>query len=162
MVGISMVNSTDHNSTTGEGGTVYLSENGADPLVNGDHIYVGHNNSNLSTTSADLTGIIDTERYNRVWYLEKTGTSGAIIEFDVVESGLYTDVSGLTATDFSLLARFGTTGDFFQAGMAATPVFNGNRIQFTLTNAEMANAYFTLGIPSTSKKWYVINSGKLV
>ncbi|WP_422359595.1 T9SS type A sorting domain-containing protein [Reichenbachiella sp.] len=159
LVGIGQLNTESHDATTGEGGTVYLSENGAAPLANNDHIYVGHDNSNLSTTSADLTGILDTERYNRIWYLEKTGTSGAIIEFDIVESGLYTDVSGLTATDFSLLARFGTTGDFFQAGMVTSPVFNGNRIRFTLTNAEMASAYFTLGVPSTAKKWYVINSG---
>lgn len=159
LVGIGMLNSSSHDATTGEGGTVYLSENGSDALADNDHIYVGHNNSNLSTTSTDLTGISDTERYNRIWYLEKTGTSGAIIEFDIVESGQYTDVSGLTATDFSLLARLGTTGDFFQVSMASPPVFNGSRIQFTLTNAEMANAYFTLGVPSTSKKWYVINSG---
>lgn len=159
LVGIGQLNSTSHDATTGEGGTVYLSENGSDALADNDHIYVGHNNSNLSTTSTDLTGITDTERYNRIWYLEKTGTSGAIIEFDIVESGLYTDVSGLTATDFSLLARFGATGDFFQVSMASPPTFNGNRIQFTLVNAEMANAYFTLGIPSTPKKWYVINSG---
>ncbi|WP_456461644.1 LamG-like jellyroll fold domain-containing protein [Reichenbachiella sp.] len=159
LVGIGMLNSSSHAATTGEGGTVYLSENGSDVLADNDHIYVGHNNSNLSTTSTDLTGISDTERYNRIWFLEKTGTSGAIIEFDIVESGQYTDVSGLTPTDFSLLARFGTTGDFFQVAMASPPVFNGSRIQFTLTNAEMANAYFTLGVPSTSKKWYVINSG---
>lgn len=159
LIGNSRVNTEEHNASTGYGGTLYLSENGADALSDDEHIYVGHNNSNLSTTSSDLTGIVDTERYNRIWYLEKTGNLGAIVEFDVVESGQYTDVSGLIATDFSLLTRAGTSGDFTLVSMVANPVFNGNRIQFTLTDGELASGYFTLGVPSTSKKWYVINSG---
>ena len=159
LVGISQVNTENHDASNGLGGTIYLSENGADALSDDEHVFVGHNNSNQSTTSQDLTGISDTERYNRIWYLEKTGNLGAIIEFDVVESGLYTDVSGLTATDFSLLTRAGTSGDFTQTTMADNPTFNGNRIQFTLTDGELASGYYTLGSPASSKKWYVINSG---
>ncbi|SMD32516.1 hypothetical protein SAMN04488029_0861 [Reichenbachiella faecimaris] len=159
LVGISRVNTDEHNASTGQGGSIYLSENGADALSDNDHIYVGHNNSNLSSTSVDMTGIANTERYNRIWHLEKSGNVGVIIEFDLIESGHYTDVSGLTATDFSLMTRAGTSGDFSQVSMVTNPVFNGDRIQFTLTDAEFASGYITLGVPATSKKWYVINSG---
>ena len=159
LIGISRVNTEEHNASNGLGGTMYLSENGSDTMSDDEHVYAGHNNSNLSTTSTDLTGISNTQRYNRIWYLEKTGALGVIVEFDIVESGLYTSVGGLTATDFSLLRRAGTSGDFSQVSMVTNPSFNGNRIQFTLTTAEFSSGYFTLGSPSTSKKWYVINSG---
>lgn len=158
-IGISRVNAQEHNTSSGQGGTMYISENSADPMSDDEHIYLGHNNSNLSTTSIDLTGISNTGRYNRIWYIEKTGALGAIVEFDVIESGLYTDISSLSATDFSLLTRAGTSGDFTQVSMATNPIKNGDRIQFTLTDGELTSGYFTLGSPATSKKWYVINSG---
>ncbi|MEO9850992.1 MAG: T9SS type A sorting domain-containing protein [Reichenbachiella sp.] len=159
LIGISRVSTEEHNASTGLGGTMYVSENGSDAMSDNEHIFIGHNNSNLSTTSTDLIGVSNTERYNRVWYIQKTGVLGAIIELDIVESGLYASVSGLTATDFSLLRRAGISGDFSQVSMVTNPIFNGNRIQFTLTNAELISGYFTLGSPSEAKKWYVINSG---
>lgn len=159
LIGISRVNTEEHNSSTGLGGTVYISENGTDALSDDEHIFLGHNNSNLSTTSTDLGIITNTERYNRIWYLEKTGALGAIMEFDLIESGLYTDLTGLMATDFSLITRAGTSGDFAEVSMATSPAFNGDRIQFTLADGEFSSGYYTLGSPASSKKWYVINSG---
>ncbi|MGL1889475.1 MAG: LamG domain-containing protein, partial [Reichenbachiella sp.] len=162
LVGISRLSGAEHNASTGYGGSLYISENTTDgntELIDDEHIYIGHNNNNQSTTSLDMGAIANTERYNRVWYLLETGDAGAVVEFDLIESGLYAAMPGDPSV-FSLLFRAGVSGDFTDTDYtSAVKALNGDRIQFTISNTDLKSGYITIGVPATSKKWYVINDG---
>ena len=154
LTGISGVGTDEHNTTNGFGGTLYLSENPAEMLADGLHMMVGHNNDNLSNTAADMSLISGSDRYNRIWYFEKTGAVGIRAEFDVVEAGL---ASPTMASDYQLVSRAGTSGNFSQ--VTATASLNGDRVRFDVSDANYSSGYFSMGFPATAKKWYVINSG---
>jgi len=155
LTGVSRIDASNtHTASNGLGGTLYLSENPADLLSDGEHVMAGNNSDNLDNTSADMSLVSGSDRLNRIWFLEKTGNPGARIEFDLVEAGLSVGVAG----DYELIRRAGTSGDFSAITFASRAI-NGNRIQFNITDANFSSGYFTLAIPSVPKKWYVINSG---
>jgi len=154
LTGISRVNAQEHNASNGLGGTLYLSENPADQLSDDEHVMAGHNNDNQSNTATDMSLISGSDRYNRIWYFEKTGTLGLRVEYDIVEAGLAVPTD---ANDYQLIRRAGTSGDF--AEVTATKSLNGNRVRFDVSDANFTAGYFSLGYPATDKNWYVINSG---
>ncbi len=154
LTGVSRVGTEEHNTSTGSGGTLVLLENTADPLAANEHVMAGHNNDNLDNTSSDMGLVSGSDRLNRIWFIEKTGNLGVRIEFDLVEAGLSVGV----ATDYELLRRAGTSGDFSTVTFSGRAI-NGDNIQFDITDANLASGYFTLAIPATSKRWYALNSG---
>ncbi len=154
VTGISRVGTEEHNTSNGLGGTLYLSENTSDPLADAEHIMAGHNNDNLDVTSADMSAISGSDRFNRIWYFEKTGTLGLRVEFDLVEAGQTVGAAG----DYELITRAGTSGNFATVTFSSRNI-SGDRIQFDVTDANLVSGYYTLAVPSTAKKWYVINSG---
>ncbi|MCP4460628.1 MAG: T9SS type A sorting domain-containing protein [Cytophagales bacterium] len=154
LTGISRVNSAEQNTSNGLGGTLYLSENPSDVLADDEHVMAGHDNNNQDNSSTDMGSISGSDRYNRIWYFEKTGTVGLRVEFDVVEAGQPTPTD---ANDYQLARRAGTSGPFTE--VTVTKSLNGDRVRFDVTDANFSSGYFTLGFPSVAKKWYVINSG---
>lgn len=99
--------------------------------------------ANVYTTLADLPGDI-TERMNRVWRVDETGTVGDVsISFDLTGLGYSTNSS-----DFQLIIGPNTltpgTNDFSTATTISGGTFNGNVLTFN--NVDFTDGeFFTLG-----------------
>ena len=129
----------------------------------GDDIIFGHNNgvdaSNEDMpTDGDWATAAEPSRLARIWYLDKSdlGTSGGNISltFDISESGVGQVTPIGLPSDYRLLYRVGTSGQFTDVATATTIV--GDQItfaDFATTDAGiegrapelLANGYYTLG-----------------
>jgi hypothetical protein len=82
-------------------------------------------------------------RWKRIWYFDKTdaGTSmTVVITFDLSDGG-YNNVNAGTASNYKLLYRSGTSGNWSDAGTASS--VSGDQIIFS--NISPSDGYYTIG-----------------
>jgi hypothetical protein len=101
-------------------------------IADGDYVFMSNNNlpNGISDfTTSDLPSGSDL-RYNRIWYLEKTGTPEARMSFDFSEAS---DLGKFPAspTNYVLLYRAGEAGSF-SVVKNAQGVINGDQVFFDL------------------------------
>jgi hypothetical protein len=144
------------NSVTNSAG-VHLSENAAS-LAAGEYLIAGHANQVQNLTTSDVTGSV-TLRWNRNWYIDKTGTVDAKISFDFSE-GINGGTPGGTA-NYVLLYRAGTSGNFSPVAGVSAAIENTDQVYFNVTNANLVSGFYTLGTTSATdspldgiKTWY--------
>ncbi len=106
----------------------------------------GHDNAGTGTTTNDMSTSTGINRYSQTWYVDETGTvSGATLTFDLGTISGSTVTAG-TASDYVLLYRSGTSGDF-------TDVTTGNAIantnQVSFTGVDLQDGYYTIGTPNS-------------
>jgi len=166
IVGIGETNNEEHSNASSGG--LYLTALGG--LNNDDYIFVSHNDSSNNSTNfrtdSEVTAAGATEAYNRIWYLEKTGTPAAEIAFDFSEA-LSDGLNPTNISNYVLLYRNLTTGNFTKV-KNADGLKNGDQIYFNLTDAEIINGYYTLGTEDdvnsplegvAGRTWYTLISG---
>ena len=109
-----------------------------------EFLFSGHASAINALASTDLPQHVQ-QRWQRVWFLEKTGSIDAKLSFDISAAGL--PVPANLANEFSnyqLLYRSSLTGIF--SVVSAIPVLeNGDQLSFNLSNAQLATGYYTLG-----------------
>jgi hypothetical protein len=163
IIGVGATNlATKHVANLGGGGGLYLAEHNNSFNEANEFVFAAHNgHSGVST--ADLGGISGIHhRWNRVWYVERSqggvvdaGSTDIAITFDFSEAGI-TPQSNIL---YALLYRSGTSGDFSIVNGALASVV-GNRVSFTVPDADFSSGYFSLGrLASNVSTWYSFQNG---
>lgn len=83
----------------------------------------------------------DMARWNRIWYLDKTGTVDASLTFDFSDAGL----GAPAKTAYALL--FSTDKTFSSFSRLANVSKSGDQVSFNLTDAQLKVGYYTIGAP---------------
>ena len=116
----------------------------ASSLDGGDWLLAGHDG-----TAMGLSGDTDnrpeyiSQRWNRAWYLDKTGALDATIAFDFEDAGLTLPAPGTT---FQLLYSADSNfTDGFQS-LGQTNSISSGTVAFSLANASLLDGYYTLGL----------------
>ena len=121
--------------TTLAGGGLTLTESGG-TLGNDEWLFAGHN-----TPTNSLVPYGDFQRWDRDFYLDKTGSLDATLTFDFSDAGLAPPLGSNSI--FQLL--YSTDGlNFSELGVAG--VLAGDQVTFLLSNTLLQNGYYTLAI----------------
>ncbi len=108
----------------------------------GEFVFVGHNALTNGVTNNEMALIPGTgQRWQRVWYIDKTGSVDTRLTFDFSDAGISVS-PGADPNDYILIRRAGQTGDFSQV-VTATSI-SGDQIIFDLADAQLTDGYFTL------------------
>jgi hypothetical protein len=116
-------------------------------LGSNEWVFAGHLNTANTIVSLEDNNNPDTvgERWDRVWYLDKTATDGvnATLGFDFEDSGLATPLPG---SSFHLL--YSADNNFADGWQILGETFtqSGGTVTFDLLNANMLDGYYTLAI----------------
>ncbi|MEP1096565.1 MAG: T9SS type A sorting domain-containing protein [Cyclobacteriaceae bacterium] len=148
VIGIGNDGATSHLTSSGSGGGLYLTGSGGTGTTVFDAnewLFAGHDGASSSApTLADLpAGLL--KRLPRIWAFDETAPTDSYdvtVTFDLDELGL------AGASNYTLLKRTGTTGNF--TDLLLTPSVLGSDVSFTLLNADIEDAYFTLGFEATA------------
>jgi hypothetical protein len=144
-------------------GLVMAAANGT--LANGEFLMAGHKSATNGTSTANLgTGI--QQRWLRTWNIDKTGTLDATISFDFSDG-----VGGNfpQSKDNYVLLRL-TAGNYEEVTniTSANKTILGDRIMFTVANADLTDGVYTLGTKNSvsspvggvsNRTWYSYQSG---
>ncbi|MCS7004084.1 MAG: hypothetical protein NZM38_02020 [Cytophagales bacterium] len=137
---------------------LYANQTSGNTLDPGEEVYAVSNNASHDVVSSDLADA-NYKRWTRIWTINKVGTVGAIISFGTNDAGLgNNNAGGRTAADYALLYRPGTSGSFSVVTGVSAVLTDTNRVTFTLTNSQLLNGQYTLGIKK-GKTWYSYTSG---
>ena len=111
----------------------------ASALSTGNFAVFGNNNTN-STVTSDLGSVASTLRTQRIWQVDESGTVAANITIDISDA---TGVAGHTGTasNYRLLYRSGTTGDF--SSVATGSSMSGDVITFN--SISIQDGYYSMG-----------------
>ena len=115
----------------------------ANTALTGTNLAVcGHDNAGTATITDDLTSSTAVNRFEQVWKVEVGGTvTDAILQFDLgTITGAAITVG--TASDYVLLYRAGTSGDFSDITTGNT-TSNTDRVNFT--GISLSEGYYTIG-----------------
>lgn len=138
-------------TTAGNGAGIYLKS--AIAFASNERIWAGNNGLANGLNNTDVVG---SSRNNNVWYISKVNpaTSGNIeVSFGTQDLGFgANNQGGRVPSDYKLLYRSGTSGNFAEITAAKT-FTNSNKVTFTVSAASLASGYYTLGLPS-GNKWY--------
>ncbi|HSH03564.1 MAG TPA: LamG-like jellyroll fold domain-containing protein, partial [Anaerolineae bacterium] len=104
-------------------------------LQQDEYLLAGHNSLTNTTVTTDLPANLSA-RWQRVWYLDKTGTMTATIAFDIG--------ANLAPPTYQLLYRSTTTGTF--TNLALTGQIIGSQVHFYVPNNLLVDGYYTLGL----------------
>ena len=110
-------------------------------LSTGNHVYYGNNNTSGFSTS-DLTTSLCQLRTGRIWYVDVTGTvstTNVIIDNSVATG---TSITAATASNYKLLHRATTTGDFTVLATGASIASTDN---ITFSSVTLTTGYYALG-----------------
>ncbi|MFA5833899.1 MAG: T9SS type A sorting domain-containing protein [Bacteroidota bacterium] len=135
---------SDGSNTSAKAGGLTLIDNSS-LNANGEYLLAGHTTGTNSVVTNDVGSSGATHRWNRIWYLDKTGTldgANAQIGFDFSDAGM--SGNPVTAANYRLLFRSGTTGDFSTV-TTATSLISGDNMNFTVTDANLVDGYYTIG-----------------
>ncbi len=135
----------------------------------GDYIFTSHDTIANSPyrSNIEITASGSQEALGRTWYIEKINTPEAQISFD------FSDLTGSQRypsefTNYTLLFRSGTTGDFTKI-QNADGVIDGDKVYFNIDNSELQSGYYTLGTENTTnsplsgvtgRTWYSLITGE--
>lgn len=109
-----------------------------------EFIFAGHNLETNSTTNTDVPTQLSL-RWERIWYLEKSGEMDAKITFDISDGGFLAPTSlGNEYIYYRLLYRPSASGMFTM--IEKQPALeNNDQITFSLLNSELSTGFYTLG-----------------
>lgn len=118
----------------------------ATSLDNNEWLMAGHDTTTNSLLSyQDGNPDTLTQRWNRAWYVDKSGVLDATLNFDFEDAGLTLPGPGTT---FQLLYSIDSDfSDGFQT-LAQTNAITSGTVAFALTNAMLLDGYYTLGMIS--------------
>jgi len=98
------------------------------------------NNNTSSTSTSDLPSGVS-ERTGRIWYVDESGTVSANLTFDIGDVTGNTVTAG-TASNYKLLYRSGTSGDFTNQASGSSVA---NTDQVTFNSVSLQDGYYALG-----------------
>ena len=137
------------NPTFSASTTLGLGINTLSGLGTGDYILAGHAAASNSVITSDITGLSGTNpaRWSRIWYIDVTNATAVIqadIEFDMVAGGM-SGTTPVTASNYKLLYRAGTSGAWSEAATASS--ISGTRVIFASYNFNNNgdDGYYTIG-----------------
>ena len=107
-------------------------------LSTGNFSVFGNNNTSGTSTS-DLPAGVDI-RTGRIWHVDESGTVSADIIIDISDATGNSDQSG-TASNYKLLHRSGTSGDFSTVTSGAS--ISGDAVTFS--SYSLADGYYAMG-----------------
>jgi hypothetical protein len=172
-IGIGIESDGDHNGSVSEGFGLY--EDNSTLNVNGEYIFVAHDNTTNDIASIS-TGLEITTNlgafgaaWNRDWYLEKSAGADVDVRLffdfgDGIEGGGVPQ----NITNYRLIYRAGTSGNYTVVPTTSSGIQSGDQIYFEVTNASLANGYYTLGTVdqasspvegSSTQTWYTLVGG---
>jgi len=131
-------------ATNGSAAGLILDADGT--LDAGDYLLAGNKTITNSIVTTDLTPNSAAKsrwRWSRVWYLEKTGDLDARLTFDWTAGGVPGDFKA--GAIYWLL--YSSSDPFVFSVVPASCTVAGDRVTFTVANGNLANGYYTLGIP---------------
>ena len=163
--GIGRITSTDLvNQTVFTSGGLGFNATGAFTFLTASQRYLMAAHNNLTGLAASTLAIGESsyERWNRVWYLEKSvvTTGGTLaVYFDFTDYNLPVP----DPNDTFVLLYHPTDGDFATAGVqviTATASFSAvNRVQFAVNADDLENGYYTVGRLDGTVIYYSRTSG---
>ena len=112
-------------------------------LSTGNFAVFGNNNTSGISTS-DLGSVGSTDRTGRIWQVDESGTVAGTITIDISDATSNAGHSSGTASNYILLYRSGTSGDFSSAATGAS--ISGDAVSFT--SVSLADGYYALGAQS--------------
>lgn len=150
IAGIGQTSVTDNHvafANTVSGGLGIQYQSGFD---NGDYLMVGHKFPSNAINTVDINVVAGgplEARWERIWYFDITNTGAAIntqISFDISDGGMGDAVTAGTDSDYKLLYRSGTSGNWTIVATANAVL--GDRIFFNYSfNADAEDGYYTIG-----------------
>jgi hypothetical protein len=146
--GIGTVDGTDKHSLASAGQGLVLGELNSSLNAANEFVFAGHNAAANGLTNSDSPQYYN--RWQRSWYVQKTGAVDARLSFDFVQAGLTVPSNlGGNLASYRLFYRSAATGAFGIV-TGVTPTLQGSGgIGFDLTNAQLASGYYTLGLVAT-------------
>lgn len=115
-----------------------ISENNSS-LATAEWVLAGHKVYINQLVDSDVPGIA--RRWERVWFLDETGSVDVELQFDYSESGLDEPSVG---QEYALLYSSTNAFDFADLGLVATVA--GDQISFDLGGSTLSNGYYALGV----------------
>jgi hypothetical protein len=112
-------------------------------LSTGNFAVFGNNNTSGISTS-DLGSVGSTNRTGRIWQVDESGTVAGTITIDISDATSNSGHSSGTASNYILLYRSSTSGDFSSAATGAS--ISGDAVSFT--SVSLADGYYALGAQS--------------
>jgi len=110
-------------------------------LSTGNFAVFGNNNTSGASAS-DLGSVGSTYRTGRIWQVDESGTVAGTITIDISDA---TGTAGSgTASNYRLLYRSSTSGDFSSAATGAS--ISGDAVSFT--SVSLADGYYAMGAQS--------------
>lgn len=153
VVGVGVESDGSQSVSNSEGVRIYTDGS----FGNGEYTFIGHNNAVNAATTADCEDPLQQQRWNRTWYLKKTGDVDAKISFDFSEG-----INGnppVLDTDYRLLYREATTGNFTAVTTSGSGIENTDQLWFTVANANLLDGYYTIG--TLDKQNYPVVGGQV-
>ncbi|MCS7014304.1 MAG: T9SS type A sorting domain-containing protein, partial [Chloroherpetonaceae bacterium] len=124
------------------GGGLHLQQRNNSLNAANEYLFSGHNNvPAVPLSQSDLPSGV-TDRWSRIWYLDKTGSIDAQLIFDFGDAGV--SIMPGNPTNYRLLYRSGLAGAFAEVTVAATQV-QGDQVIFDVDNANLNDGYYTIG-----------------
>lgn len=166
VAGIGYDNASGTNHTQSVSAGVIISTTGTDwGDGEDDFVFIGRSNIENSATTNDCANLgIYGQRWNRSWYLQKTGNADLKIAFDFGEG--INGSAPSSASDYELLFRATNSGNFSTVTTATKDIENSDQVYFTVTNANINNGYYTLGTTDMNNSpviggriWYSYTDG---
>lgn len=109
----------------------------------GDYLFAGHASKTNGVTTSDLDNFV-AERWQRSWYVQKSGAVDATLSFDFAAAGLTPPVPTSNSSHYKLLFRSNLSNIFQIVNVKAT-VNGSNQIDFMLSDNTLQNGYYTIG-----------------
>ena len=148
---------------------VYISQNGN--FEDDDYVMWAHDKATNDVISirsgTEITNCGAEAAWNRDWYVEKTGNLDVQMRFNIpeaLEGGKYPK----NASNYVLLYRSGTSGDYSQVVTAAS-IEGSDEVVFNVSDGKLQDGYYTLGSLDQSaspvegekgRTWYTLAPGK--
>lgn len=120
-----------------------LAEDGG-TLDNGDYVMMGHRTVTNGNNLVDVPGGV-AQRWERVWYIDKTGTVDVSLTFDFSDGGMNNNGS-LPGDAANYVLLYSPTNSFnWQIKLTGAITVTGDQITFTVPDGLLADGYYTLG-----------------
>ncbi|MES2730661.1 MAG: hypothetical protein V4714_02900 [Bacteroidota bacterium] len=152
VIGIGTTDGTSKHSNS-TGGALWLTEVGTTLNGTNEYVFAGHDGTVHSSTATNkllnlsVISALITSHWAREYRIEKTGSADVKLGFDYTAAGL-TRMSN-TPSDYVLLYRSGT-GNYSIVSTAGTDLSIPDQVSFTVTDANLANGYYTIGLKQQS------------
>lgn len=127
-------------AASGSSGLLLAEANGS--ITNGEYLLAGHRSSVNSSTTNGLSALVF-RRWQRVWYVDKTGSLDATLTFDASEASMAFPALA-EREKYCLLYSPSTSLSFSILG--ATRLATGDQVSFTVLDAALQDGYYTLGV----------------